>query len=109
MWIFTETGFVSAVVHRDEPDTIIARARDARSLDELGSRSGSEVTYTPDADYHHRVSVSRADFQAWLSDSVSTMDYPNFKDRVHETREPAFLDALYEVWGAMHRYQSELD
>ena len=32
MWIFTSTGFVSAVVHRDDADLIVVRARDRESL-----------------------------------------------------------------------------
>ena len=32
MWIFTQTGFVSAVRHRSEPDTLMVRARDRESL-----------------------------------------------------------------------------
>ena len=32
MWIFTETGFVSAVQHRENPDYLMVRARDRQSL-----------------------------------------------------------------------------
>jgi hypothetical protein len=43
MWIFTSTGFVSAVVHRDDPDLIVVRARDLESLTPLIERTGAEV------------------------------------------------------------------
>jgi hypothetical protein len=35
MWIFTETGFVSAVRKSDAPSKVTARARDKQSLQVL--------------------------------------------------------------------------
>ena len=42
MWIFTETGFVSAVRHYDDLNLVVVRARDAQSLEVL-----AELAETP--------------------------------------------------------------
>ena len=40
MWIFTETGFVSAVRHFKEKDKLVVRARDQKSLEGLANSVG---------------------------------------------------------------------
>ncbi len=105
MWIFTDTGFVSAVAHYDNPDMIVARARDWESLKGVASIADTPVMSTPHNDYPYRVHVSRAVFQRWLNTSVAEMEYTNFKDRVHETRGDRFYYALSSVWNTMHEVE----
>ena len=57
MWIFTETGFVSAVRKHDAPTKVTVRARDRRSLLELSELAETEIVETPHADYRFRVLV----------------------------------------------------
>ena len=51
MWVFTETGFVSAVRKVDSPSKITVRSRDKQSLEVLAELSETEILETPFADY----------------------------------------------------------
>ena len=101
MWIFTDTGFISAVRKPWAKDKITVRARDKQSLSELSRVSGEEIVTTLDSDYPHRVVVEDKVFKSWLVESIDTMDYDNFKNRVYETRGKYFARLLGEVWSVM--------
>ena len=105
MWIFTETGFVSAVRHFKEKDKLVVRARDQQSLEGLADYVGLEIKSTPSNDYPYRVFVDDAIFATWLSKQTMAVDYTNFKDRVHDTRGHDFAGALMSVWSAMHQVE----
>ncbi len=105
MWIFTETGFVSAVRHFKEKDKLVVRARDQQSLEALANAVGSEIVRTPSNDYPYRVFVDDSVFAAWLSKQTLAVDYTNFKNRVHDSRGHDFADALMSVWSAMHQVE----
>ena len=107
MWVFTETGFISAVVHRDNAEMLMVRARDRKSLDGLEKLAGVKQTNTPDGDYPHRVVVSKSDFQEWLMNRVVEMDYDNFKSQVAKTRGHDFAAPLHDVWAVMHDVEEE--
>jgi hypothetical protein len=101
MWIFTDTGFISAVRKPWAKDKMTVRARDKQSLSELSRVSGEEIVTTLDSDYPHRVVVEDKVFKSWLVESIDTMDYDNFKNRVYETRGKYFARLLGEVWSVM--------
>jgi hypothetical protein len=101
MWIFTDTGFISAVRKPWAKDKITVRARDKQSLSELSRVSGEEIVTTLDSDYPHRVVLDDKVFKSWLVESIDTMDYDNFKNRVYETRGKYFARLLGEVWSVM--------
>jgi hypothetical protein len=101
MWIFTDTGFISAVRKPWAKDKMTVRARDKQSLSELSRVSGEEIVTTLDSDYPHRVVVEDKVFKSWLVESIDTMDYDNFKNRVYETRGKYFARLLGEVWAVM--------
>ena len=107
MWVFTETGFVSAVVHHEQPDTIIVRARDIDSLDYISVLYGKTPVSTPNNDYPYRVLLSRDEYISWLRASAERLMYTNFKDRVADTRGYDYALALSEVWTAMHAVEDE--
>ena len=67
MWVFTETGFVSAVRKVDSPSKITARSRDRQSLEVLAELSETEILETPFADYGYRVLVSDDIYKVWLT------------------------------------------
>ena len=102
MWIFTETGFVSAVRHYSEPDQLVVRARDQISLENLADFCGAEIKQTPVNDYPYRVQITDEKFAVWMTNQISSMAYTNFKNRVHETRGCDFSGTLMSVWSAMH-------
>ena len=106
MWVFTETGFVSAVVHYEDPNLLMVRARDKKSLDGLQEATEmSEVKDTPDGDYPHRITVRKSDFEKWLVDSVGKMKYHNYKSRVAQVRGHDFAAPLHDVWEVMHEVE----
>jgi len=105
MWLFSETGFVSAVAHRDDPGLLMVRARDRASLRPLVELAGVRVKTLADADYPHRVVVSREVFRDWAASLVEGLDYPNYKSRVAETRGRAFAAPLHDVWSVMHEVE----
>ena len=47
MWLFTETGFVSAVRHFSEKEKLVVRSRDRESLESLASYAKIEIRNTP--------------------------------------------------------------
>lgn len=107
MWIFGQTGFISAVRHYSEPNTIVVRARDRQSLEELAETTDAPIERSPVSDYPYRVHVAQADFTAWLLNCVDAVDYTNFKDRVHDTRGDAFVSVLMNVWETMHNVEDD--
>ena len=101
MWLFTETGFVSAVQHREDKDLLVVRARDRISLEPLAEATGTEITTNAYSDYPYRVIVHKADFNTWVSNAIKFLDYPNFKNQVAVTRGKAFAHTLGSVWAKM--------
>ena len=102
MWVFTETGFVSAIMHFKDKNVIVVRSRERQSLDGIAALADVEIVSTPKNDYPWRVHVPRAIFQEWLSAAAEDLSYTNFKNRVHGTRGDEFHSALSEVWSVMH-------
>ena len=107
MWIFTQTGFISAVRHYSQPQMIVVRARDRESLEVLASATGVAVEQTPINDYPYRVHVTQEDFSGWLQHCINTLDYTNFKDRVHDIRGDNFASTLMSVWETMHNVEDD--
>lgn len=107
MWIFTETGFVSAVQKDDNKEVLTVRSRDRKSLESLADQTGAEIAQSPDADYPYRAFVSQEAFAAWASEQAKTIQYSNFKNRVAKTRGYDFVEALHNVWVAMLEVEDE--
>lgn len=107
MWVFTESGFVSAVRHHSIEGVVHVRARDRKSLEPLDDLVAAGIVHTPDADYPYRLDVPDAEFSAWLTDVVANLEYPNFKDQVAQVRGYGFAGALHDVWSTMHQVEDE--
>jgi hypothetical protein len=101
MWIFTSTGFVSAVRKHDRPDVITVRSRDRKSLEPLAQTAGVEIAVSPFGDYPYRAFIEPEVFTKWVAAQAGAIDYDNFKNRVGQTRGYEFTDALHNVWVAM--------
>lgn len=65
------------------------------------------IEKSPNNDYPYRIHVSEKEFKQWLVDTVSSLDYGNFKDRVHESRGHNFASALMGVWEIMHAVEDD--
>jgi hypothetical protein len=101
VWVFTSTGFVSAVRKSDRPDVITVRSRDRKSLEPLASKANVEIKASPYGDYPYRAFVEPKVFGEWIAAQALAIDYDNFKNKVAKTRGYAFVDALHNVWVAM--------
>lgn len=105
MWIFTETGFVSAVAHRDDNKKLMVRARDKKSLEELSKIGKTKITTMDNSDYPHRIVVSKELFKKWMDKSVDDASYDNFKNQVEITRGYDFAKPLHHIWSVMHQVE----
>ena len=105
MWLFTNTGFVSAVKQGDD---LVVRARDLESLGPISESLKLEVIKTPDADYPYRVITTPEDFARWTHHMSLNIDYPNFKSEVAQVRGHEFAHALTRVWSDMHEIEDEM-
>ena len=102
MWIFTDSGFISAVLDDPSTGTVKVRARDAQSLQPLVTRFRVDVHRSPHADYPYRVFLTRDQLAEHLADTALAIDYGNFKSQVYATRGSKFAHALSDVWSTMH-------
>ena len=101
MWIFTDTGFISAVRKPEYPGVVTVRSRDRLSLEALAAKAQVEIKRSPKGDYPYRVFVGDGPFIEWFLDRGGDLKYSNFKNRVAETRGKEFASALNKVWLAM--------
>ena len=102
MWLFTTQGFYSVVAHREDPGTLIVRARTREDIEALREQIPAiEPFEDAGADYRHRACVSRAEWLAAVAQLTADIDYDNFKSEV--AREQGYERArLYgHVWGEM--------
>jgi hypothetical protein len=107
MWIFTTSGFVSAVRNANNR-TIIVRSRDRVSLELISSKFKAPIMPTPLADYPYRVFLEHDQFIAWVSDEASALNYRNFKSEVAAVRGKDFSRSLGAVWSTMHQIEDFL-
>lgn len=103
MWICLNDSFLSIVSHRDEPGSLLVRARVAGHIEAVFPRAGTRVTR--DADYAFRAVLPREEVAEALRRMVEGIAYPNFKASV---RSPALHDAYLAFWTVMHRLQQQL-
>jgi hypothetical protein len=102
MWIFTNTGFVSAVSNGKD---LMVRSRDRESLEPLAESAKTEIIATPANDYPYRTIVSHEIFSRWAAHMASNIAYKNFKSEVASTRGYDFAHPLMKVWSAMHEVE----
>lgn len=101
MWLFTETGFLSAVQKDPTKQVLSVRARDKQSLADLAGRFDLKIIQTPMADYPYRVEISKEQFAEWVSSEINSITYSNFKDQVSLIRDSKFAKLLGSVWSTM--------
>jgi hypothetical protein len=104
MWVFTNTGFVSAVSNGKE---LMVRSRDRESLEPLAESAKTEIISTPSNDYPYRTIVSHETFSRWVSHMATNISYTNFKSEVAATRGYEFAHPLMKVWSAMHEVEDK--
>lgn len=100
MWVFTSNGFISAVRHREQPDSLMIRARDQDHLKALFP--GEAISQTENADYRYRITISQGAFSQFMLSQIENLQYDNFKNSIADHQ---YHDACSRVWGVMHSTQ----
>ena len=112
MWLFTKTGFFSAVQKWDEPDVIVVRARVRRDLAALIKKHALEgetrILVFKGTDYPYRLNLSKPLFQLVLADEAAGIDYPNFKDEVKNQQGYPRARLYMEIWRVMYDAEAKL-
>lgn len=98
MWIYTPTGFISAVATLPDGKDLVVRARDRRSLDGLAELTGQVADLGSGSDYPYRLVVTRETLKFWLDRQVEDIDYHNFKNEAKRVSGHEYADVLSRVW-----------
>lgn len=105
MWVITQYGYVSAVAHRTVKGSLMVRARDHESLEDLAKKlqldDGAIYTDFP-SDYPYRIVVTKKQFNSYLTQSVNEIGYTNFKSRLTKTRGQLWHTVAMKIWNATH-------
>jgi hypothetical protein len=99
MWIFTSTGMLSVVAHRELANDLLVRARSPVHIREMFP--DVTVDETPNADYPFRTVISRELFANVIADYSLNISYDNFKNSIEEND---FHDRCVDIWAIMLRY-----
>ena len=102
MWVFTTSGFVSAVF---KDGAIQVRARDRKSLEPLVKQTGAAIVATPLADYPYRIAITNEQFASWVSQVALSVNYKNFKSEIADTRGYGFAKPLNQAWSVIHEVE----
>ena len=102
MWLFTNTGFVSAVSNGKD---LMVRSRDRESLEPIAESAHAEIVSTPQNDYPYRIIITHKFFASWVAHMAQGINYKNFKSEVAATRGYDFTHPLMKVWSAMHEVE----
>ena len=102
MWIYTTDGFYS-VVQKDWG--LMVRSRVKGDLEKLfPKKMHRHIIQTPDADYLYRILVGRDEFEEAMIKAMRRINYPNFKDAVHE-KDKRRVAYYTRVWATMYQMQ----
>ena len=112
MWVFSTSGFLSAVEERrhDHRGEMVIRAREASALEalrEIAPTLTATVVYG-DSDYRYRAWLGREEWAQALAELGRRITYDNFKSEVLRRQGPSrYEQALHTVWSALGRTQPD--
>lgn len=98
MWIMTTNGLLSIVDKDSNPNNLVVRARQRAALEAMFPGRAGDVIEGGGTDYEYRLILPRDVVSRAIADSVSGIDYPNFKSAV---KNRALHDAYLRVWQVM--------
>ncbi len=62
----------------------------------------AEIKHTPDHDYPYRITLNGEEVQKVMARLGETIDYPNFKNRIHELPQQKNKNSAYmQIWSTM--------
>jgi hypothetical protein len=108
MWLVTSIGFFSVVAHDHDRHTVLVRARTREDLEALRRRylPDLEILENAGTDYRFRALLERSEWEYAAERLAADIDYPNFKDAVHE-RQGAERAQLYaRIWSTLRELQA---
>jgi hypothetical protein len=101
MWFCFNNGFVSAVEHRDDKNTLVVRARRREHLED--NFPNRKIVVGGSTDYKYRIFISKKDFAEIIKDRIMNINYDNFKNSVEDDD----LHELYNGFWLLHyRFQT---
>ena len=102
MWLYTDKGHISVVVHKNTYNKVLLRARNPDTLPGLVIGGLERQTYSPERDYYYRIITSKTEFKQILSRYIDDMDYNNFKSHIATdgTLSKEHIDAYHDVYWA---------
>lgn len=107
MWLFTETGFLSAVRKGHGDQNLVVRARNIAALKGLSEFAQTAVVRTPKADYPFRLHLTPETWGNYVKTVALAVNYRNFKSHAKETLGLDHADALGLVWKTMLALQDD--
>jgi hypothetical protein len=106
MWLMTKYGFYSVV--EKLPGEFHFRSREKRDLQNLLHAAGAigKIHRSRNADYPFRVVTGAAGKRRLMQAVESSIDYPNFKDKIAGTKSQSRkLNAYHRIWADMRSTQ----
>lgn len=101
MWLFSKSGFFSAVQNFNDSNLIHVRANFKGDLERLCTIYGIEpnVKRVPGSDYTFRMDFTRDQWDKILLGEARAIDYPKFKPAVHDgtKRDSAYLKVFFTM------------
>ena len=102
MWIFTTSGFLSIVQHKDADGHFQIKSRVREPLEELWP--DHEILEIGWADYRYRINIRKDDAIPVLVEEIEKVLYTSFKDECR--KDENYHDALSRVWSTMYNFQT---
>lgn len=106
MWICSQLGFFSIV---RKGGTYHVRARVRGDLENLLEAAGLdlEIHQSPDADYRWRILVTESQLATLMATFGDSVDYPNFKSRIHSRPDQVDKAPAYgNLWADLYQLQN---
>jgi hypothetical protein len=107
MWALVDTGFISVVEHREDPNVLLVRSRVREDITRTFG-TDIEIEELPGADYLFRAKVDRQRVADTMWEKVMTLDYDSHvKDVAIKRSAPSAgrSAAYYATWTAMAQMQ----
>jgi hypothetical protein len=108
MWLVTSIGFFSVVAHDHDRRTVLVRARAREDLEALRRRylPDLEIVENEGSDYRYRALLERSEWEHAAERLAADIDYPNFKDAVHDRQGPDRARLYMRIWSTLRELQA---
>jgi hypothetical protein len=104
MWVFSQHGFYSIVQHSNKKDMYIIRGRWFSDMENLKAVAGIKtlIIFDANTDYPYRMFVCSEELALVSKALFSTIDYPNFKNRIKSLDDQTFKSYTYtKIWSLL--------